>query len=148
MESNNAPPVRRGDTVLGRAASFSRYVQRLVAAEPDLQNRVEFLSPPAASAMRARLGAFAAAGVALPRALRRLRKEVMLAVIAGPFDERISDFYRVASVPEANGRNLVNVIIVDFRALDTLGEITVLGFAAIAAGAVLATVRRERSPSR
>jgi multicomponent Na+:H+ antiporter subunit A len=73
---------------------------------------------------------------------------VMLAVIAGPFDERISDFYRVASVPEANGRNLVNVIIVDFRALDTLGEITVLGFAAIAAGAVLATVRRERSPSR
>ena len=29
----------------------------------------------------------------------------------------------------AHGRNIVNVIIVDFRALDTLGEITVLGLA-------------------
>ncbi|GAB4547528.1 MAG: putative monovalent cation/H+ antiporter subunit A [Phycisphaerales bacterium] len=35
------------------------------------------------------------------------------------------------SVPEGYGRNVVNVILVDFRALDTLGEIFVLGIAAL-----------------
>jgi NADH:ubiquinone oxidoreductase subunit 5 (subunit L)/multisubunit Na+/H+ antiporter MnhA subunit/multisubunit Na+/H+ antiporter MnhB subunit len=34
--------------------------------------------------------------------------------------------YLARSLPEAGGRTAVNVIIVDFRALDTLGEITVL----------------------
>jgi len=74
---------------------------------------------------------------------------VMLAVLSEPFDARLSDYFRATSVPEAHGRNLVNVIIVDFRALDTLGEITVLGLAAIAAAAVLAGLRlrtQERRP--
>lgn len=66
---------------------------------------------------------------------------VLLAVIAQPFDARLSDFFREASVPEAHGRNLVNVILVDFRALDTLGEIAVLGLAALATAAVLAGLR-------
>ena len=35
------------------------------------------------------------------------------------------------SVPDGGGRNVVNVILVDFRGLDTLGEITVLAAAAI-----------------
>ncbi|MBY5162645.1 hydrogen gas-evolving membrane-bound hydrogenase subunit E [Salsipaludibacter albus] len=35
------------------------------------------------------------------------------------------------SLPEGGGRNVVNVILTDFRALDTLGEITVLVVAAI-----------------
>ncbi len=69
---------------------------------------------------------------------------LLLSVLATPFDERLSDFFRAASVPEAHGRNLVNVIIVDFRALDTLGEITVLALAALAAAAVLAGTRRSR----
>jgi len=43
----------------------------------------------------------------------------------------ISTYYAEHSVDEAHGRNLVNVILVDFRALDTLGEITVLSIAAI-----------------
>ena len=43
----------------------------------------------------------------------------------------ISDYYLAHSVSEAHGRNVVNVILVDFRALDTLGEITVLAIAAI-----------------
>lgn len=43
----------------------------------------------------------------------------------------ISDYYLTHSVPEAHGRNVVNVILVDFRALDTLGEISVLAIAAI-----------------
>lgn len=38
----------------------------------------------------------------------------------------VSDFYLEQSVPAAFGQNVVNVILVDFRALDTLGEITVL----------------------
>ncbi|MEM7348344.1 MAG: hydrogen gas-evolving membrane-bound hydrogenase subunit E, partial [Chloroflexota bacterium] len=37
----------------------------------------------------------------------------------------------------AKGRNIVNVILVDFRALDTLGEITVLAVAAIGIYALL-----------
>ena len=65
---------------------------------------------------------------------------ILLAVVAGPFDTRLSDYFRQFSVPQAHGRNLVNVIIVDFRALDTLGEITVLALAALAAAAVLAGV--------
>lgn len=68
---------------------------------------------------------------------------VLLAVVSGPFDAQLSDFYRVASLAEAHGRNLVNVIIVDFRGLDTLGEITVLTLAALAAAAVVLSVRRR-----
>jgi multicomponent Na+:H+ antiporter subunit A len=69
---------------------------------------------------------------------------VLLAVLAQPLDQYVSDFYRAASVPEAHGRNLVNVILVDFRALDTFGEIAVLGLAALAAAAVVAGVRRQK----
>lgn len=50
----------------------------------------------------------------------------------------ISEGYLDLAVPEAGGANLVNVILVDFRALDTLGEITVLLVAALGvAGLVL-----------
>jgi multicomponent Na+:H+ antiporter subunit A len=42
-----------------------------------------------------------------------------------------SQFYLEASQPEAKGDNVVNVILVDFRALDTLGEITVLAAAGL-----------------
>jgi multicomponent Na+:H+ antiporter subunit A len=70
-----------------------------------------------------------------------------MSVIASPFDERISDFFRQSSVPDANGRNLVNVIIVDFRALDTLGEITVLVLAALAVSALIISTRTQRNTS-
>ncbi|MFB9775655.1 DUF4040 family protein [Brevibacterium otitidis] len=44
--------------------------------------------------------------------------------------------------PEVSGgNNIVNVILVEFRALDTLGELTVLGMAGIAIVAVMSTVR-------
>lgn len=43
----------------------------------------------------------------------------------------ISEYFIAASYPEALGRNIVNVILVDFRALDTLGELFVLGIAAL-----------------
>ena len=73
---------------------------------------------------------------------------VLLAVVAAPFDERLSDYFRITSVPEAHGRNLVNVIIVDFRALDTLGEIAVLALAALAAAAVITSVRARRADDK
>jgi len=44
-------------------------------------------------------------------------------------------------VADAGGHNVVNVILVDFRGLDTLGEITVLAVAALAAYAVIASLR-------
>ncbi|MCB9535373.1 MAG: DUF4040 domain-containing protein [Myxococcales bacterium] len=65
---------------------------------------------------------------------------------------RVSAWFAAASVPAGHGRNVVNVILVDFRALDTLGEITVLGIAALGVGALLArarpaaAARREEAP--
>jgi multicomponent Na+:H+ antiporter subunit A len=69
---------------------------------------------------------------------------VLMSVIAGPFDAGISDYFRQVSVTQAHGRNLVNVIIVDFRALDTLGEITVLALAALAASALVVTTSQRK----
>ena len=48
------------------------------------------------------------------------------------------------ALSEAEGRNVVNVILVDFRGLDTLGEITVLTAAAIGAVALARAGRRPR----
>jgi multicomponent Na+:H+ antiporter subunit A len=45
--------------------------------------------------------------------------------------EKISGYFVAQSSPLAHGRNIVNVILVDFRGLDTLGEITVLALAGI-----------------
>ena len=49
----------------------------------------------------------------------------------------ISPYYLAQSVPEGGGTNVVNVIIVDFRGFDTLGEIAVLGIAALIVKALL-----------
>lgn len=51
--------------------------------------------------------------------------------------ETISRFFRANSKLEANGANIVNTILVDFRAIDTLGEIAVLSAAAIGVIALL-----------
>jgi multicomponent Na+:H+ antiporter subunit A len=59
--------------------------------------------------------------------------------------EPVSQHLASASFPEALGRNVVNVIIVDFRALDTLGEIVVLLIAALG---VLALMRIRSDPPR
>ncbi|MFK7792518.1 MAG: hydrogen gas-evolving membrane-bound hydrogenase subunit E [Devosiaceae bacterium] len=63
---------------------------------------------------------------------------VLLSIAAKPFNPTITDYYAATSLSEAFGRNVVNVILVDFRALDTLGEVAVVAFAAIAGWAVLA----------
>jgi len=68
---------------------------------------------------------------------------VLAAVLMNPFDPEINKFFNAASYPEAFGRNVVNVILVDFRALDTLGEVAVVLIAAISAVAALSAGRRS-----
>ena len=65
----------------------------------------------------------------------------MLIAVGGVLDPALSDFFAVKSVAEAFGRNVVNVILVDFRALDTLGEITVVMLSFLAALPLLQAVR-------
>ena len=55
----------------------------------------------------------------------------------------VSDEMITRSVPDGKGSNVVNVILVDFRGLDTMGEITVLVVAALGAVALSRTVRRQ-----
>jgi multicomponent Na+:H+ antiporter subunit A len=52
------------------------------------------------------------------------------------------------SYTQAHGRNVVNVILVDFRALDTLGEIVVLGIAALGVVILLGAARRRDKTRR
>ncbi len=68
---------------------------------------------------------------------------LLLAATAGALDPALSLFFAERSVPEAYGRNVVNVILVDFRALDTLGEITVVMLSLLAALPLLQALRRR-----
>lgn len=92
------------------------------------------------------------AETSLPRCLR----DGSLAVLAGigmallswavltrPHDTHLADFFIRQSVPGGGGSNVVNVILVDFRGLDTFGEITVLVIAAVA---VYSLIRGLRLP--
>jgi multicomponent Na+:H+ antiporter subunit A len=56
---------------------------------------------------------------------------MILAALDVQYFESISKYYIENSATLAYGRNIVNVILVDFRALDTLGEIFVLSLAAL-----------------
>lgn len=87
-------------------------------------------------------------------ALRRLRDGVLAAaaggvaatlayaVSRGPLQTELTPFFEEMSVPGGHGRNIVNVILVDFRAIDTFGEVAVVVIAALAAFALLSAARR------
>ena len=62
---------------------------------------------------------------------------LVLAATAAPHPTPLRDYFGAASLALANGRNVVNVILVDFRGFDTLGEITVLAVAALGVVALL-----------
>ena len=62
---------------------------------------------------------------------------VLWQVMVSPTPPAISEWLIAESVPGGHGRNIVNVILVDFRALDTLGEIFVLALAAVGVYALL-----------
>ena len=95
--------------------------------------RLRTLSPPSE---RLRDGVVALAGGAFMTAL-------VLAATAARHPTPLRDYFAATSLALANGRNVVNVILVDFRGFDTLGEITVLAAAAIGVVALL----RLRRPS-
>jgi multicomponent Na+:H+ antiporter subunit A len=68
----------------------------------------------------------------------------LLAVVAVPFDRRLTDFYDAYARTIAHGRNIVNVIIVDFRGLDTLGEIAVVMVTGVCILALVRVKARRR----
>ncbi|MFY9180630.1 MAG: hydrogen gas-evolving membrane-bound hydrogenase subunit E, partial [Venatoribacter sp.] len=85
--------------------------------------------------------------------LRRIR-DFILATLAGlamavisyavmmkPGSRVLSDFYLSNALPGGGGLNVVNVLLVDFRSFDTMGEITVLSIVALT---VFALLRRFR----
>ena len=95
---------------------------------------------------------WAGARAALPHRVR----DLAIAVAAGsglaalayaamtrPANPTVSDFFVTHAYPEGGGTNVVNVILVDFRGFDTLGEITVLATVAVA---VYSLLRRFRPP--
>jgi multicomponent K+:H+ antiporter subunit A len=67
------------------------------------------------------------------------------AVMSRPLpDNTVSRFFLTRAWPEGAGTNVVNVIIVDFRGFDTLGEIAVLGVVAVAVYSLLRRFRPAR----
>jgi len=66
---------------------------------------------------------------------------VAYSVMTMPVPDAIANYFLEKAYTEGGGRNVVNVILVDFRGFDTLGEITVLGIVALT---VFALLRRFR----
>src|SRR6185503_16051184 len=103
-----------------------------------LPRRVEVLDPRRTS-MRARarrvrdvtLAVLCGSGVAA----------LSFAVLTRPAAGELGPFFIRNALEQAGGRNVVNVILVDFRGFDTLGEITVVGIVAMT---VYALLRRFR----
>ena len=56
---------------------------------------------------------------------------LVFAVLTRPNVSAVRDYYVANSLEAAGGRNVVNVILVDFRGLDTFGEIAVVAIVAI-----------------
>lgn len=85
-------------------------------------------------------------------------RDAMVAIVAGTVvgalvlfiassgtTSRLSGFFADAAPTLAHGRNIVNVMLVDFRGFDTMGEITVLVTVAIGVRALLAIGMERRS---
>jgi multicomponent K+:H+ antiporter subunit A len=62
--------------------------------------------------------------------------------------DTISDYHLAEAKPGGGGTNVVNVILVDFRAYDTFGEMIVLGVAGIIIFALLDAASNGRQPGR
>jgi len=70
---------------------------------------------------------------------------VLVSTAAAPTDG-IAHFFVEQAVPKGGGGNIVNVILVDFRAFDTLGEISVVAMAALSVLTLVAM--RERGETQ
>ncbi len=97
-------------------------------------------------------------GMALLSSRRIIARDAVVAALAGgtmtllilvitdvPLVSPLKAWFAQVSEPLGHGHNIVNVILVDFRGFDTLGEITVLGIAAIGIYALL-KLRPGRKP--
>ena len=62
---------------------------------------------------------------------------LVYAVLTRPYSSALAEYFLANSVPGGGGTNVVNVILVDFRGFDTLGEISVLAIAAAGIYALL-----------
>jgi multicomponent Na+:H+ antiporter subunit A len=97
-----------------------------------------------------------------PAVLRPVRLGVSVLVAAGIFvvalvassarsdvpEPSISEEMIELAEPAGEGKNVVNVILVDFRGIDTMGEITVLAVAAVGAVGLAREGRRRRRGAR
>ena len=105
-----------------------RWMPRRLAYDEQRRRRIK------ARARRARdfvVSVVAGAGMAL----------LAYAISTRPATNGLASFFLENSVPNGHGHNVVNVIIVDFRALDTLGEIAVLCVVALTVFAILRRFR-------
>lgn len=93
----------------------------------------------------------------LKRSRWRFRLDVLLAGLAGVgatllvlssvrfLAPPISPYYLENSYTGGGGKNVVNVLLVDFRGFDTLGEVTVVGMVALAVLALVRLGKRGRT---
>ena len=70
---------------------------------------------------------------------------VMMVVLQQPLDLSLTYFFEHTSYTQAHGRNIVNVILVDFRAFDTFGEATVVAAAALGLWSLTRNVKGDRA---
>jgi multicomponent Na+:H+ antiporter subunit A len=72
---------------------------------------------------------------------------LMIGGLARPLDREVSRYLSEHAYDLAKGHNIVNVILVDYRALDTLGEITVLTMAALGVYALMRLPPLDGTPA-
>lgn len=92
-----------------------------------------------------RAGPFRDATIAIASGL--VMMIITLGVSLAPLDLSVTQFFEENSLTKAYGRNIVNVILVDFRALDTLGEVAVVATAAMAVIALLKVRPHPQGPN-
>lgn len=90
-------------------------------------------------------GGFRDASIAIAAGL--VMTVITLGVSLAPIDLTVTQFFEENSLVKAYGRNIVNVILVDFRALDTLGEVAVVATAAMAVIGLLKVRAHPQEPS-
>ncbi len=73
-----------------------------------------------------------------------LGSAMVLYSIGESFQPSIAAYFELNSVPLAHGANIVNVILVDFRGFDTMGEISVLAIAGVGGYALLRSAFMQR----
>ncbi|MEL6201587.1 MAG: putative monovalent cation/H+ antiporter subunit A [Pseudomonadota bacterium] len=69
---------------------------------------------------------------------------ILLGVLQTTLDPALSEFFAQYSYTIAQGKNIVNVILVDFRGIDTFGEIGVVMVSGLAILALIRIVPKER----